>query len=73
MQLDEFLSVLADILEVEQVTPSSCLSDYEMWDSLGQLSVTSAVEEFGIDASLLDYGDFELVRDLYSALVDLGK
>jgi acyl carrier protein len=73
MQLHEFLALLADILEVDEVLPNSSLADYEMWDSLGQLSVTSAVEEFGIDASLLDYGEFELVADLYGALEELAK
>ena len=73
MQLDEFLTILAEILEVEQVLPTSELTDYEMWDSLAQLSVTSAVEDFGIDASPLDYSELEVVADLYNALKELGK
>ncbi len=46
--MDRFLEQVAEILEVDKVTPTDVLSEFDAWDSLSRLSIIAlAGESYG--------------------------
>ena len=67
---DELLVEIARILEVDSVSESDVLHDFEMWDSLSVLAVLAFVDErYGINISALELADVEKVVDLYNLVL----
>jgi acyl carrier protein len=44
--MDKFFEQMAEIFEVDAVTPGDVLTDFDAWDSLTQLSIIALASEF---------------------------
>ena len=63
--MEELYAKLADILEVDDVTPNDILRDFEAWDSLGVLSVIAMLDKsFGISMTALELRDIKTPGEL---------
>ena len=72
--MESLYKKLAAILEVEEVTSSAVLRDFDIWDSLTVLSVLVMLDkDYGInlDASALE--KLETVADLASFIQSKGR
>jgi len=60
--MDKFLEQIAEILEEDQVNLSDKLVDFDVWDSLAQLSIIAlADEEYGVTISAMEIKEAETV------------
>jgi len=60
--MDKFLEQIAEILEEDQVNLSDKLVDFDVWDSLAQLSIIAlADEEYGVTISATEIKEAETV------------
>ena len=65
--MNDFLERMADLLEVDKVTPDDVLKDFECWDSLTVLSILAYLDEaFKITASADDVIQCKTIGDLYA-------
>ena len=63
--MDKFLEQIAEILEEEQVNLSDKLVDFDVWDSLTQLSIIAlADEEYGVTISAAEIREAETVEGI---------
>lgn len=63
--MDEFLSKIAEILEVDSVTPDFKFRDAEEWDSLKGFSIIVLMEQdYGKEMSVETFLKCETVGDL---------
>ena len=64
--MNEFITKLADILEVESVTESDLLEDFQEWDSLSVLSVIAMLDsEYRINLNAEDLKVAKTVAELW--------
>jgi acyl carrier protein len=67
--MNEFLEQLADILEVEQVSPGDVLSGFDAWDSLAQLSIIALTEEnYGVGIFASELKDTQTIEGLWELI-----
>jgi len=60
--MEKFLEQIAEILEEEQVNLSDKLVNFDVWDSLTQLSIIAfADEEYGVTISAMEIKEAETV------------
>jgi len=60
--MDKFLEQIAEILDEEQVNLDDELIDFDVWDSLAQLSIIAlADEEYGVTISATEIREAETV------------
>lgn len=72
--MDSLYRKLADILEVDEVTPNAVLRDFDVWDSLAVLSVLVMLDkDYGINIVATDLEKLETVADLASFVQSKGK
>lgn len=68
--METFLSKLAEILEVDEVRPSSVLRDFAEWDSLSALSVIAMLHsDYGVSVGASDLKNASTAEDLYELVV----
>ena len=64
--MEEFLINIAEIVEVESVSPHDVLSSFEMWDSLTILSIIALVDgEYSVSLTNSDVEEAVTVESLY--------
>ena len=64
MKLEEFLKLVAEALDCEDVIVlSDQVVDIEGWDSLGVLSIVSMLDNLGMSAELDKFEDIVTVQD----------
>ena len=64
--MNEFLSKIAGILEVEKVSESDELKAFPQWDSLSVLSVIALLDaNYGINLRAADFGTIKSIGDLW--------
>lgn len=72
MSVDEFLFVVADALEVEvsKISLKTDMADLEQWDSLGHLTLLSAIDKAtdGAASKINSITELTNIGDLYSAI-----
>ena len=70
MTVNEFLKIFADTLEVEdEVTLNTKRADIAEWDSMGQISLMSMLEEkFGITFEMEELVSLERIQDIVNIL-----
>jgi acyl carrier protein len=70
MNMDEFLTEMAEILEEDSVSPGDELKSFQSWDSLAALSVLAMADtNFGINISSEDVRQVNTVEDLYRLII----
>ncbi len=63
--MENFKSEMAELLEVDSVTDSDKLQDFESWDSLTSLSIIAFVDEkYHISISAKDLAESETIGNL---------
>jgi acyl carrier protein len=68
--METFLSKLADILEADDVQPSSVLRDFDEWDSLSALSVIAMVHDgYRVQLGAADLKSARTAEDLYEMVL----
>jgi acyl carrier protein len=71
--MNEFLTKVASILEVEAVKPTDELKKFPQWDSLAVLSVIAMLDaNYGVNLRAADFENTPSVGDLWS-LVESRK
>lgn len=69
--MDDFYEKIAEILEVDTVSASDVLADFEEWDSLSVLSAIAMIgADYGVNlvaADLRGVATAEALRDLVAA------
>ncbi len=70
MTVNEFLKIFADTLEVaDEVSLNSKRADIAEWDSMGQISIMSMLEEkFGITLEMEELVNLEGIQDIVNIL-----
>ena len=70
MTVNEFLKIFADTLEVsDEVTLNTKRADIAEWDSMGQISIMSMLEEkFGITLEMEELVNLEGIQDIVNIL-----
>ena len=70
MNQEEFLSTIAEALDLEAITMDGSQENIEEWDSLGHLSILSALDAKlgGEAAKLNELSKANSVKDLYNHL-----
>ena len=70
MTVNEFLKIFADTLEVsDEVTLNTKRTDIAEWDSMGQISIMSMLEEkFGITLEMEELVSLERIQDIVNIL-----
>ena len=64
--MNEFLSKIASILEVENVSESDELKAFPQWDSLSVLSVIAMLDaSYGVNLRAADFGPVKSISDLW--------
>ena len=64
--MNEFLSKIASILEVEKVSESDELKTFPQWDSLSVLSVIAMLDaSYGVNLRAADFGTIKCIGDLW--------
>lgn len=67
--MEEFLSMMAEILEEDAVKASDVLDDFDGWDSLAMLSViASADSTYHISLSAGELKKLGTVQDIYDLI-----
>lgn len=71
--MEQFLEQMAEILEVESVSPNDELESFEAWDSLTQLSIIAlASENYDVTVSALELKSAKTIEGL-KKLIDSKK
>jgi len=66
---DQILSELKDILELDDIDENAKLEEFNLWDSLAQLSLASAIEDnFQIEIDEGTLSNFVYVKDIFDYL-----
>ena len=72
--MDDFLTKLAEILEVDEVKPTDVLQDFENWDSLTSLSVLATLDSsYGVNLATDDLRQMVTVGDLVAKVESLKR
>lgn len=72
--MDAFYDELADILDVERVSPDDKLRSFENWDSLTVLSICALVDsKYRISLNAADLQKMETAQDLASFISSRGQ
>jgi len=72
--MDDFLTKLAEILEVDEVKPADILQGFENWDSLTSLSVLATLDaNYGVNLSTEDLRQMVTVGDLVARVESLKR
>lgn len=72
-EMNEFFAQLAEILEVDAVSPDDILDNFEAWDSLGVLSVIAMLgERYGITVFASDLAKVKTIGELQSFVTSKG-
>jgi len=67
--MNELLTEMVDILEVDAVKPEDKLRDFDSWDSLSALSVIAMAESrFGVNIAAQELKSVETVQSLYDLI-----
>jgi len=67
--MDNYLEIMADILEVDEVNASDVLVEFESWDSLTQLSIIALVDEtYGVTISAMELRSSKTIEDVYNLI-----
>ena len=67
--MDNYLEIMADILEVDEVNASDVLVEFESWDSLTQLSIIALVDEtYGVTISAMELRNSKTIEDVYNLI-----
>ena len=62
---EKFYTELAEILEVDEVTPNAILHDFDNWDSLTALSIMAMLDKgYGVNISTTDLNSIATVEEL---------
>ena len=70
--MDDFLTKLAEILEVDEVKSADVLQNFENWDSLTSLSLLATLDAtYGVNLSTDDLREMVTVGDLVSKVESL--
>ena len=65
--MNEFLTKIASILEVENVAEADELKAFPQWDSLSVLSVIAMLDaSYGVNLRAADFGPVQNVGDLWN-------
>jgi acyl carrier protein len=65
--MNEFLTKIASILEVDNVTEADELKAFPQWDSLSVLSVIAMLDaSYGVNLRAADFGPVQNVGDLWN-------
>ncbi len=65
LDMENFESGIAELLEVESVNESDVLEEFEAWDSLTALSIIAFVDEnYGVSVSAQDFVSAKTVGGL---------
>lgn len=68
--MDNFYELIAEILEVDVVTPEQELESFDCWDSLTILSIIAMLDEsFGKKSTSEGISDCKTVGDIYSKFI----
>ena len=75
--MEEIYEKLAEILEVDEITPTDKFEDFEEWDSLTTLSIISMLDsDYDVPVSADQVNKFVCVNDLLEYIkinnVDFG-
>ena len=70
MTVNDFLKIFADTLDVaDEVTLNTNRADIDEWDSMGQISIMSMLEEkFGVTLEMEELVNLERVQDVVNIL-----
>jgi acyl carrier protein len=72
--MEDLLTKLAEILEVDEVKPSDVLQDFENWDSLTSLSVLATLDSsYGVNLATDDLRQMVTVGDLVTKVESLKR
>jgi len=72
--MDDLLTKLAEILEVDEVKPTDVLQDFENWDSLTSLSVRATLDSsYGVNLATDDLRQMVTVGDLVAKVESLKR
>lgn len=65
--MEKFLSKMQDLLDVQDLTLDSTLSQYEEWDSLTRVALVSfAQKHYQINITLDELNACESIKDIYN-------
>jgi acyl carrier protein len=71
--MNEFLSGLAKVLEVDEIKATDDLKAFPQWDSLAVLSVIAMLDaNYGVNLRAADFGPVQSAEDLWT-LVNTKK
>jgi acyl carrier protein len=72
MNTDSFLRRLAEVLDYpELITPGQSLTDIDVWDSLGRLSVVDLLDELGVTVDLDALAEIETTDQLLAMVASV--
>ena len=70
--MEDFLTQMAEIMEVDNVNPSDDLASFEAWDSLTTLSIIALVDdEYQVSLTNAEIADAKTIEGLHQLI--LGK
>ena len=65
--MEKLIKQMIEIFEVDAVNPDDVLRTYELWDSLGVISLVAAVDEdYGVTMAADDLADIVTAADLFA-------
>jgi acyl carrier protein len=65
--MNDFCTKIADILDVESVTGTDVLSNFEEWDSLSVLSAIAMFDaNYGVNVTAMELKDVNTVANLWA-------
>jgi acyl carrier protein len=71
--MDKFLEQMAEIFEVDSVNPEDILINFDVWDSLAQLSIIAlASESYGVIISAIEVKNAQTIEGV-KQLIDRKK
>ncbi len=64
--MDILQKKLLEIFEVDNIKPTDKLRDFELWDSLGVISILGVIDQhYGINMDSQDFEELITVGDIY--------
>ena len=67
--MENFLEQMAEIFEVDSLNQTDVLTDFEMWDSLTQLSIIALTSEiYNVTISATELRDAETIGGVYKLI-----
>jgi len=71
--MEKFLEEMAEILEVDSVNPQDNFTEFEVWDSLTQLSIIALADShYGVTISALELKEIKDIAGI-KQLIDSKK